>query len=129
MFDDKGLVVFRDQNLTKRQMVSATYIFGKPEIQPLTNARDPDVPEIMILSTRGCRSDVIPETDEEVLGKVDWHTDLAYVATPNRGALQCCVEIPQEGGRTGFIDRQKTYEALPNSLKKRIEGLSVIQSW
>jgi taurine dioxygenase len=129
LFDEKGLVVFRNQNLTKRQLVSATYIFGEPEIHPLKNALDPHIPEIMILNTRGTRGDVAPGNDEEVLGKIDWQTDLAYVATPSRGALLFCVEIPPEGGRTGFIDRQKSYETLPDSLKNRIEGLNVIQSW
>jgi taurine dioxygenase len=129
LFDAEGLLVLKDQTLTKRQLVDATYAFGEPEIHPLANAIDREVPEILVISTHGRDGDVAPADPDELVGRIDWHTDLAYVPVPNRGALIYGVVLPAEGGMTGFIDRQRTYAALPDRLKQRIEGLHVIQSW
>lgn len=129
LFDEEGLLLLRDQQLTKHQLVDATRALGEPEIHPLKNAIDRDVPEIMIISTHGRDGDVMPDDEEELVGLIDWHTDLAYMQTPNRGALIYGIELPPEGGMTGFIDRQRTYDALPAALKARIQGLTVVQSW
>jgi len=128
-YNEYGLVVIRDQTLTKQQLVEASRSFGELEIHPLANAIDKEVPEILIISTHGTMGDVTPGGEDELVGKIDWHTDLAYVPVPNRGALIYGVELPPEGGMTGFIDRQATYAALPEDLKGRLEGLTVIQSW
>lgn len=129
LFDDEGLLLLRGQALTKQQLVAATYALGEPEIHPLKNAIDREAPEILILSTHGRDGDVPPEDDEAFVGLIDWHTDLGYMTVPNRGALLYGVHLPPEGGMTGFIDRQRTYAALPASLKERATGLTVIQSW
>ena len=128
-YDEYGLVVFHDQKLTKQQLVTASSAFGELEIHPLANAIDKEIPEITIISTRGVMGDVEPENEEDLVGKIKWHTDHAYIPIPNRGALMYAVEIPPEGGMTGFIDRQATYAALSADMKKRIDGQSVIQSW
>jgi len=128
-FDEYGVVLVRDQKLTKQQLVAASRSFGELEIHPLTNAIDKDAPEILVISTHGTKGDVAPDINDDFVGKIEWHTDLAYVPVPNRGALIYGVELPPEGGMTGFVDRQATYAALPNDLKQRIEGLSVILSW
>ena len=39
------------------------------------------------------------------------------------------MQVPEEGGLTGFIDGYRTYNALPERLRARIENLHVIQNW
>jgi taurine dioxygenase len=129
LFDQEGLILLRGQQLTKRQLVDATYSLGEPEIHPLANALDREIPEILIISTHGRDGDVTPQNPDELVGRIDWHTDLAYIPVPNRGALIYAVDLPPEGGMTGFIDRQKTWAALPERLKARAEGLTVVLSW
>lgn len=128
-FDEEGLVVLPGQTLNKQQLVAATFVLGEPEIHPLKNAIDRHVPEILVISTHGRDGDVAPDNEDSLIGQIDWHTDLGYMTVPNRGALIYGIHLPPEGGMTGFIDRQRTYEALPDALKQRIEGLTVIQSW
>jgi taurine dioxygenase len=128
-YDEYGIVVFHDQTLTKQQLVTASCTFGELEIHPLSNAIDKEVPEILVVSTHGVMGDVEPENDEYLVGKIDWHTDHTYIPVPNRGALMYAVQIPPEGGMTGFVDRQATYAALPYATKERIANLSVIMSW
>jgi taurine dioxygenase len=128
LYDEHGLVVFRDQRLTKPQLIEAARPFGGPMIDVPGAARDPEVPGIIMLSTRGPRGDVVPNA-AELIGDLDWHTDQGFVPVPSRGKILYSVEVPEEGGLTGFIDGQVTYEALPAATKARIEDLHVIQSW
>lgn len=129
LFNEHGLLLFRDQPMMKKALVDATHIFGEPDLHPLGNIHDPEIPEVTVISTHGTHGDVIPENEDEIIGRIDWHTDQAYVTNPNRGGVMYSVEIPPEGGMTGFIDMQKTYAALSAEMKRRLEGLSVIQSW
>ncbi|MEZ5736784.1 MAG: TauD/TfdA family dioxygenase [Novosphingobium sp.] len=129
LYDVHGLVVFKDQKLTKQQLVDAGAPFGGTMIDPPATVRDPEVPGIVVISTRGTTGDVVPEEKEELVGDLEWHSDQWYVTQPNRGKILYGIQVPEEGGKTGFIDNQLTYEALSDELKSRIEGLHVIQSW
>jgi taurine dioxygenase len=129
LYNEHGLVVFRDQRLTKQQLVHAADFFGGAMIDPPATTRDPDVPGITVISTRGATGDLVPPNPDEIIGDIDWHTDQGYVTAPNRGKIMYAVEVPEVGGKTGFIDGQVTYNSLSEELRRRIEGLHVIQSW
>jgi len=128
-FEEHGLVVIRGQNLTKPQLVAATEPFGGPELCPAVNDTDPEAPGVSEIRTRGPNGERLHEDDGALVGDIAFHTDQAYVVAPNRGKLLYAVEVPEEGGATGFIDGFATYDALPETTKRRIEGLHVIQSW
>jgi len=129
LYDEHGLVVFRGQKLSKQQLVDSGAAFGGTMIDPPATVRDPEVPGIIVISTRGTTGDVVPEDAEALVGDLDWHTDQGYVPAPNRGKILYAVAVPAVGGMTGFIDNQRTYEALSEDLKQQVEGLHVIQSW
>ncbi len=129
LLDEHGLVVFRNQNLTKRQLVEAGAPFGGAMLNKVTVAPDPEAVGISVVSTRGVDGDVMPDDPDKLVGQADWHTDQGYLVQPNRGKILYAVQIPEEGGQTGFIDGQTTYATLPPDLREQIEGLHVIQSW
>ena len=87
------------------------------------------LPELLVLDTHGKSGNIVPEETEDLTGKIDWHTDLAYVVTPNYAGVLHGKILPPEDGLTGFVDRQATYDALDPELKRRIDGLTVVQSW
>lgn len=126
---EHGLLIVRDQDLSKQQQVEFSRVFGGLAIHPLAHQVDAEVPELLVLDSHGKSGDMIPENPEEVSAAIDWHTDLAYVTKPNYAGLLHGKILPPEDGLTGFVDRQATYDSLPDDLKKRIEGLTVIQSW
>ena len=128
-FEEHGLVVICGQNLTKPQLVAATEPFGGPELNPAVNDCDPEAPGISEIRTRGPGGEALHDDDDALVGDIAFHTDQAYITAPNRGKLLYAVEVPQEGGGTGFIDGFATYNALPEAMKARIEGLHVVQSW
>ena len=128
LYDRFGLIVFRHQHLEKSELLAATSLFGGTA-RPAVDDCESGFVGLTIISTRGASGDVVPEDPEALVGEVGWHTDQGYVTAPNRGKLLYAVEVPDEGGMTGFVDGEATYAALPNQLKNAIEGLHVIQSW
>ena len=129
LLDEHGLVIFRDQKLTKRQLVEAGGPFGGAMLNKPTVAPDPEALGISVLSTRGADGDMMPDDPDRIMGKIEWHSDQGYLVQPNRGKILYAVQAPPEGGMTGFIDGQLTYNGLPQDLREQVEGLHVIQSW
>ncbi len=52
-----------------------------------------------------------------------WHTDRSFVAADTTYSLLSAREVPPEGGDTQFADMRAAYDALPEAMKARIEGL------
>jgi len=129
LFNEHGVLLFRGQSMSKAALVAASRIFGEPEPHTLGINQDLEMPEVAVVSTLGRNGNVMPENDEDLVGRIEWHTDQAYTPAPNRATMMWAVELPPEGGLTGFIDCAKIYDALPSETKRRIEGLTVIQSW
>jgi taurine dioxygenase len=55
-----------------------------------------------------------------------WHTDMSYNPLPPRASLLYALEVPPDGGNTGFLNMYAAYETLPDSLKRAIEGKTCI---
>jgi len=55
-----------------------------------------------------------------------WHTDMSYNALPPRASLLYALEVPPDGGNTGFLNMYAAYDALPSELKRAIAGRSCI---
>jgi taurine dioxygenase len=129
LYDEHGLIVFRDQKLTKQQLVKAGDHFGGAMLNKAAVVPDPEAPGVTVISTRGPFGDTVPEDQDALVGDLEWHSDQGYLTAPNRGKILYAVQVPEEGGKTGFIDGQLTYAALSDAMKRRIKGLHVIQSW
>jgi taurine dioxygenase len=129
LYDEEGLLVIRDQQLTEEQLLAATEPFGGSEVHVAVGDKNDALPGVTVISTRGNKGHVTPEEQDAIVGDIDFHTDQAYVVAPNRGKLLYAVAVPEEGGKTGFIDGARTYDALPAATKAKIDKLHVIQSW
>jgi taurine dioxygenase len=55
-----------------------------------------------------------------------WHTDMSYNPLPPRASLLYALEVPPDGGNTGFLNMYAAYETLPDDLKRAIEGRTCI---
>ena len=55
-----------------------------------------------------------------------WHTDMSYNPLPPRASLLYALEVPPDGGNTGFLNMYTTYETLAPELKRAIEGRTCI---
>src|SRR3954466_7725907 len=61
--------------------------------------------------------------DDEVL----WHSDTSYRDFPPSASVLQALEVPAQGGNTGFANMYLALETLPPSLRSRIDTLSVKQ--
>jgi taurine dioxygenase len=64
---------------------------------------------------------------DQVLSQwLPWHFDHCYNDQLNRAGVLRSVEIPPEGGLTGFVDGIALYNAISPEVRNRIEGQLVI---
>ena len=53
-----------------------------------------------------------------------WHTDLSFRQGSAKWSMLHAKVIPPAGGDTEFADTRAAYDALPDAMKRRLEGLS-----
>ena len=116
------VLLFRSQSLTNQQYVNFSKNFGVLDEAPLDKDGKMMVdgfPELLIVSN-------IEENGSAVgsLGNLEceWHTDMSYNPTPPMGSCLYAIEVPNEGGNTGFLNMELAYQALPADLKETIAG-------
>lgn len=57
-------------------------------------------------------------------GELFYHSDHMFLDTPLKGISLYSIEAPEHGGETRFLNAARAFRDMPESLKKRIEGLS-----
>jgi taurine dioxygenase len=62
-------------------------------------------------------------------GAAFWHTDVAYRDPPNSATIVYSIECPRGGCPTHFADTFSAYDALSESMKKRIDDLVVLHHY
>jgi alpha-ketoglutarate-dependent taurine dioxygenase len=62
---------------------------------------------------------------EFIRGNDFWHMDGMNYAGPVKATLLKCESGPKEGGDTGFANLHAAYDALPDKMKRSLEGLKV----
>ncbi|MGE0802243.1 MAG: TauD/TfdA dioxygenase family protein [Lautropia sp.] len=118
---------FRGQSLDDHQLVAFTRQLGTIDAAPKRSATTRfDTPESDYVLTI---SNVL-ENGQPIgeLGNAEayWHQDMTYHPQPPVGAILYALEIPPAGGDTSFCDLYGVHDALPASLRTRIESLSCI---
>jgi taurine dioxygenase len=130
----KHLVLrFRGQTLTDEQLMRFSAHIGELDWAPIAAAKVKVAGEDRwIESAREGKKYVtiisnVIENGKAIggLGAYEsiWHTDMSYNAEPPSASALYSLEIPPSGGDTGFANMYAAYDDLPESLKRRVEGL------
>ncbi len=124
LFAEHGVLVFRRQSLSEHEYADFCGLFGSLEHTVRTDWASRVRPEIgLITNLKGSNGNPLGGLGD---GEVEWHSDQAYMANPATGAGLYAVELPAEGGRTYWANLVAAYEALPERLKRAIEGKNAL---
>ena len=122
---DNLVLLFRGQQLTDEDLIGFSRRFGELDWAPVQETGRRFVeghPEIYVVSN-------VIENGVPIgslgAGEAVWHTDMSYLPDPPKASMLYALEVPPEGGNTGFVNMYAAYEAMPPSLKSRIEGLKL----
>ncbi len=124
-----AVLVFPDQRLTAEQHLAFARNFGPLETtiavhRPEEKLRiDPHFADVSNLDPDGKPWDRDSRRRLHELGNRLWHTDSAFKRVPALASLLYARSIPPVGGHTEFADLRAAYEALPESMKQRLQGL------
>ena len=129
LFERDGLLVFEGVDPTPEMQVAISTVIGPLKDHP--SKATPRVGDGDLLGVIEIRHDPdeggMVRLDGELLSQwLPWHFDHCYNDELNRAGVLRSVEIPAEGGRTGFVDGIALYEALDPDLRDRIEGETVL---
>jgi taurine dioxygenase len=122
---DHAVVLFRGQALSDRDLVAFSRRFGDLDWAPIqeTGRRFVEgMPEIYIVSNVKVNGEPIGSLGD---GEAVWHTDMSYLDMPPKASMLYSLEIPTSGGNTSFCSMYAVYDALPDTLKRRIAGLEI----
>src|SRR5882757_9951022 len=119
-FRENPILVIHNSELSPKQLAEFSRQFG--DVESNTNRNDlthPEDPDVLILSNE-------IRADGSAVGVVDageeWHSDLSFQPAPAMATLLQLVKRPSKGGDTAFSNLYLAYEALPDSLKQKVEG-------
>ena len=120
---------FPAQQLDAAQLKAFAGRFGSLEINVAGTFQEPGHPEIMILSN-------IVENGRPIGARdagQDWHTDMSYSETIALANLLYALKIPRRDGvalgGTEFANMHAAYAALPEELKTRLDGMTVLHDF
>lgn len=124
---DRGVIVFRDIPGGPETQMALSRVFGDPEPHPM---RDPNskegTPELADILYRPNEGDVVNINGVRKGAYLPWHFDMVYFTTINHGGILRALDHPAEGGETGYLDGIAIYDAFPEDLKRRIDGLYAV---
>jgi putative 2-oxoglutarate oxygenase len=120
---DHNVMVVRDQDLEVPDFLAYSRRFGPIEPHPSKSTRHPDWPEITLLGVNkiDANGNIIDAIYRR--GAEGWHTDGAYDQEPFKATQLYAIAVPSRGGNTLFCNAYAAYEALPESLKQRLDGV------
>ena len=108
------VLFLRDQDICPKDQVAFARRFGELEDHPVVGS-DPENPGLVRIYKD---LDSPPEHYENA-----YHCDATWRDSPPMGAVLRCVECPETGGDTIWVNMVAAYEKLPDAIKTQIADL------
>jgi taurine dioxygenase len=117
---------FRGQSLNDDQLMAFSRNFGALDRNPRRakgDAVSASADCVLVISN-------VVENGKPIGGlgndESKWHTDMSYNPVPPMASALYALEVPPEGGDTGFCNMYAALDSLPPAMRTRIEGLSCV---
>ena len=116
---EHGVLIFRDQDITREQQVAFTAQFGTLTIHPISPHLE-ELPEMIVLDNDG---------ENPPLSTDVWHSDETFRLEPPMGTVLRAVIVPRVGGDTLFASMTAAFEGLSDHMQRFICGLEAIHDF
>jgi len=111
---DRGVLFFRNQELTAQEQLSFARLLGTPVASPHPKFGCVD----------GLKEVSLVINDENNPPDINvWHSDLSFHEKPATACVLYCKELPEIGGDTLWASMTAAYDALSSPMKTFLEGL------
>lgn len=132
--DKYAVLVFHGGKLNEEEQIAFATRFGQLESQNgviMTGVKRRITDRLVDISNIDA-DDRLLERDNRrrmaALGNLLWHTDSSFKRTPAKYSMLHAHTVTSEGGETQFVDTRAAYDALPEKMKAKIEGLEAEHS-
>jgi alpha-ketoglutarate-dependent taurine dioxygenase len=120
LFDDRGLLVFRDLELSHAEQLQLSKLLIRKEALEEGEA-GLEIEDNFYISNKKPGS-AVP------FGRLQFHSDTMWAAQPFEVLSLYGVDIEQPAVPTTFVSAAHGWAALPDDLRERVEGLEVLQT-
>ena len=132
-FDEHSVLVFHAQHLSDGQQMAFSARFGPLESTVRTLGKEDRLGEhIVDLSNTDEEGKLLPWSDRRMLyqsGNQLWHSDSSFKPVPAHSSALSARVVPPEGGETEFASMRVAYAALPDDLRRQVDGRIVVHSF
>ena len=94
--------------------------FGAPQPHILKHYRHPEFDAVSYITNVGADGTIDPAGNDRATA---WHADETYNEKLPRMAMLHALEVPTARGGTMFADMRAAFDALPDTMKVRIDDL------
>jgi taurine dioxygenase len=129
VFEDKGLIVFAGVEPSAQMHVALSNVFGPLKDHPskaVPRVDQDSMPGVIDMTTEPNEPGSLRVGGKTLISWLPWHFDHAYNDELNRAGVLRALDIPPEGGLTGFVDGIDLYNQLSPELREAIEGRNVL---
>jgi len=116
---DNGVIIFRNQDITREQQAKFAAQFGELTIHPISPHLN-EMPEMIVLDNDGNN----PPLSTDV-----WHTDEMFRLEPPMGTILRAIIVPRVGGDTIFSSMTAAFEGLSSQTQSFISGLEAVNDF
>jgi alpha-ketoglutarate-dependent 2,4-dichlorophenoxyacetate dioxygenase len=132
--DEYAVCAMPGQQLEDEQQIAFSRFYGPLEVSPGIGRKGPEGPaqarikhrEIFDISNLDQGGGILGENDPRasfMRGNQLWHTDSSFRQQSAAWSMLHAKAVPPAGGDTEFADMRAAYDALPQAMQRRLEGL------
>lgn len=134
--DRYGVLVFRDQKFTDAEQLDFAQRFdgelhAKTGVSAIQKSRLGNNEALTDISNIDENGEIMQSNDRRRMYSLAnrlWHTDASFQDPPGRYSMLHARVVPEVPADTEFADMRAAYDALPEEIKARTEGLEVHHS-
>jgi taurine dioxygenase len=129
LFEDRGMIVFDGVEPSEAMHAAISDVFGPLKDHPVPSVARVDqnkMPGVIDMKTEPESCGLVEIDGRRMTSWSPWHFDHCYNGELNRAGVLRAIEIPPEGGLTGFADGIEMYRSLSEETREKIAGLNVV---